>query len=289
MVKFLRILPNNIALAFGRLVGKILHLLLWRKVDRCEARCVKSLGVGVTIAREIVRDSFLNLGMSAVEFVRLPVVKKNIDKFVDFPKESENLLRSALSRGRGVILMSSHMANWEYAAIRVISAGLPLSVVYTPQRNQGGANDIIMSIRNQTPEMKMIDSDTGLREIFRTLKSRGIVVIMQDLDARKDGIILDFLGMPASTHEGIIKLYNKFHCPIVPVHYTRGKKNLSHHTVTMTEILSDRKDKNGKPFGEDLRASLELCNSVIENWIRETPRQWLWLLDKWQYTLGKNV
>ena len=56
-VKFIRFLPHSFALALGRLIGKVLRLILWRKVDRAEARCVKALGVGVSIAREIINES----------------------------------------------------------------------------------------------------------------------------------------------------------------------------------------------------------------------------------------
>ena len=280
-MKFLRFLPHKLALFFGRLIGRLLHLILWKKVDRCEARCVKSLGIGITLAREIVRKSFMNFGMSAVEFIRLPKMISRLSEYIYFPEESNKTLREALSRGNGVILMTSHMANWELAAAVVISSGFPLHTVYTPQRNKGGANDIIMEIRENTQKMKMIDNHTGLREIFKTLKSNGIVVIMQDLDARKDGVITDFLGLPASTHDGIIKLYQKFHCPIVPAHYVRDKKNFSHHVVTMPEILSDREN-----FSEN---GLEICNEVIESWIRERPDLWLWLMDRWEFTLGKKI
>ncbi len=257
-----------------------MHLILWKKVDRCEARCVKSLGIGITLAREIVRKSFMNLGMSAVEFIRLPKIKARISDYIDFPEESRKTLREALSRGNGVILMTSHMANWELAAAVVISSGFPLHAVYTPQSNKD-AEAIISDIRTHTMKMNIIDNHKSLREIFKTLKSNGIVVIMQDLDARKDGVITNFLGLPASTHDGIIKLYQKFHCPIVPAHYVRDKKNFSHHVVTMPEILSDREN-----FSEN---GLEICNEVIESWIRERPDLWLWLMDRWEFTLGKNV
>ena len=103
-------------------------------------------------------------------------------------------------------------------------------------------------------------------------------MIMQDLDARRDGVIINFLGLPASTHDGITKLYEKFHCPIVPVHYKRDWKRPWLHSVTMPEILSDRPDFN-----------LETCNRVIEEWIKEEPGQWFWLMDRWEFTLGKKV
>ena len=65
---------------------------------------------------------------------------------------------------------------------------------------------------------------------------------------------------------------------MIPSHYTRDKDNPVHHRLEMNEILSDRPD-----FG------LELCNQVIEGWIRERPDLWLWLMDRWEYTLGKNI
>ena len=277
-VKFIRILPHSLALALGRTLGRVLRLVLWRKVDRAESRCVKALGVGVTIAREIIRGSFMNLGMSAVEFLRFPIMKAHVDEYMDFPAESQAVLREALARGKGVILMTSHMSNWELAAMRVIHAGFELHAVYTPQRNDGGIETIIAGIRTNVMGMHIIDNHKGLREIFKVLKAGGIVVIMQDLDARKDGVMTNFLGLPASTHDGVVKLWQKFGCAVIPSFYTRDKDNPAHHTLVMREILSDRED-----------FSLELCDEVIGSWIRERPELWLWLMDRWEYTLGKNV
>ena len=270
------------ALWLGRFLGRVLHLVLWRKVDRCEARCVKALGVGVTLAREIVRESFMNLGMSAVEFVRLPVMLDGIDELADFPEESQEVLRSAFSRGKGVIIIAAHMANWEIAAARVIHAGFPLHAVFTPQREEK-VNDVILDVRTKFG-MSVIDSDKVMREIFRVLKSGEAVVIMQDLDARGEGVMTEFLGLPASTHDGIVKLYNKFGSPVVPVHFVREKNNPSHHVIDIPEIISDRPG-----FGRDMTESLNMCNELIGSWIRERPDLWLWLMDRWEYTLRKNI
>ena len=288
LVKLLRLMPHRLALAFGRFIGRILRLVLWKKTDRCESRCVLSLGVGITIARSIVRNSFINLGMSAVEFIRLPEIISRIDEFVEFPEDSINVLRSALSRGNGAILMCQHMANWEYAAARVIHEGIPLHAVYTPQRDET-AESIIMGTRQNVSRMAMIDSNTGLREIFKVLRSGETLVIMQDLDARKDGRPSEFLGLPARTHEGIVKLYRRFKCPVISAEYWRDEKDPSLHHIRLKGILSDESDINGRPFGEDLDASIRMCNSMVEQRVRDRPGQWLWLLDRWEYTLRKKI
>jgi len=224
------------------------------------------------------------MGMSLVEFIRSPVMMKDVKKFAVFDDSSKKVLTEALSRGHGAILMVSHMDNWELASMRVTSEGFPLHVLYTPQSNKDGDN-FIKKIRTENEGMILIPAEgPGMRDIFRTLRSGGILVIMQDLDARRDGIILDFLGLPASTHDGAVKLYQKFKCPIIPVHLVRDKKNPALHKVIFTEILSDRPG-----FGEDLKESLRICNSVIEEWIKENPEQWFWIMDRWTFTLGKEI
>ncbi len=288
IITLINILPHKFALMLGRILGRILRLVLWQKVDRAESRCVKSLGTGITNARSIVKKSFENLGMSAIEFIRLKKLDSNLSRYVEF--SGSEILREALSRKRGVILLASHMDNWELAGSAFFNAGFEITPLYTPQKNTGGINDFILRQRSQVGRMRMVKSEgAALREIFRTLKSNGIIAILHDLDARKDGVITNFLGIPASTPDGIVKLYNKFGSPVVPVKYLRDGKNCAFHYVIMDRILSDEKDSNGKNFGEDLRASLEMCNSEIESWIRNNPDQWLWLIDRWEYTFRKGI
>ena len=288
LVKLIRLMPHRFALAFGRFAGRVLRLLLWEKVNRCESRCVSSLGFGVTISRSVIKKSFENLGMSAAEFIRLPKVISRIDELVDFPQESVEILRSALSRGRGAILMTQHFANWEYAAARVIHEGFRLHAIYTPQRDRA-VEAVIMSTRQDTSRMSMIDSDTGLREVFRVLRAGEILVVMQDLDARKEGLPSEFLGLPARTHDGIVKLYRKFQCPVIHAEYWRDENDPSHHHINFHGIFSDECDSNGRPFGEDMNESIRMCNEKIERFITKRPHQWLWLLDRWEYTLRNST
>lgn len=286
LIKIIYFMPHNIALSFGRFLGKILWLLSFKKVNTAESRCVKSLGIGITNSRKIVKKSFENIGMSAIEFVRLKKIKANLSKYTEF--SGLEILQEALSRNKGVILICSHMDNWELAGSIFSEYGLQVTPIYTPQK--GYINDFILQQRSKVAGMKMVKSEgAALREIFKTLKSGGIIAILQDLDARKNGVITNFLGIPASTHDGVVKLYSKFHSPVVPLSYLRDKNNKSFHHIKITKILSDENDKNGNPFGQDLNASLEMCNYEIENWIKNNPEQWLWLIDRWEYTFRKGI
>ena len=188
LLGLVRRLPQRLAVALGGLLGRLLWALSWRKVDRGEARCVAALGVGITVARGIVRRSFVNLGRSAVEFVRLDRMMPGLRETVTV-EGRENLDR-ALARGRGALLMAAHIGNWELAGARLVLEGYSVVPLYTPQRNRGGLNDLIQHQRTAVAGMKMVPSEgAGLREAFRTLRRGGIVGFLQDLDARGLGEI----------------------------------------------------------------------------------------------------
>jgi len=55
-------------------------------VDAAEMRAVKALGVGVTTARKIVRDSYSNLGRSVAEILRMSSKKLDLDELVVFER-----------------------------------------------------------------------------------------------------------------------------------------------------------------------------------------------------------
>ena len=285
LVGLFKRLPHRIAVALGSLLGWLFWALSWRKVDCGEARCVAALGVGVTVARGIVRGSYVNLGRSAAEFIRLERMLPALRERVTL-EGRENLDR-ALARGRGVLLMAAHIGNWELAGARLVLEGYSVVPLYTPQRNRGGLNDLIYSQRTAVAGMRMVPSEgAGLREAFRTLRRGGIVGVLQDLDARGEGIPVPFLGLPASAADGIVKLHRKFGSPVVPILYFRRPDTVS-HTVVIHEILSDRTDSDGNPFGWDMVKSLQMCHNVLEGWVRAYPEQWLWLLDRWESTLKK--
>ena len=119
------------------------------------------------------------------------------------------------------------------------------------------------------------------------MRAKDLVCVLQDLDARRDGIVVPFLGMPASAHEGIVKLHKKFGAPVLPALYVRAADRI-HHRLVIQGILSDEVDEDGNPFGTNLEKSLRMCHMVLEGWVRAYPGQWLWLLDRWESTMPWN-
>lgn len=285
IVALVRALPHRWAVALGSLLGRALWLVSWRKVDLCEARCVMALGVGVTRAREIVRGSFVNVGRSAAEFARLDLIAPDaLRELVRI--EGADVLGRAMNRGKGVLLMAAHMGNWELSGARMVLEGHPIVPIYTPQRDTGGVEAFIQRQR-AAAGMEMIKSEgAALRGAFKALRAGKILCVLQDLDARASGVRVSFFGMPASAHVGIVEMHRRLGSPVVPLLCRRAADGI-HHEILMREILSDRVDDDGTPWGVDRERSLMMCNDVLEGWIRACPDQWLWLLDRWASTMPK--
>ena len=286
-MRLVNILPHRVALGLGTLMGALLWALSKRKVDRAEARCVSVLGVGVTIARGIVRSSYINLGRSAMEFARLARLRARLSSLVVI--EGKEHLDEAIARGKGVLMMTAHMGNWELGGARMVAEGYAIAPIYTPQRAAGGLNDLVSTLRTSGAGMEMIPSEGfGMREIIRALRKEKLLIFLQDLDARKEGVVVPFLGLPSSTAVGIVKMHRRFDAPIVPVLALRNPDGVT-HTVRVYEILSDLRDEDGSLFGVNMEKSLKMCNNIIAGWVTEHPEQWMWLLDRWESTIEVNL
>jgi KDO2-lipid IV(A) lauroyltransferase len=278
-VRLVNILPHRAALKFGAFLGTLAWIFSKRKVDRAEARCVSALGMGITLARAAVRASFVNMGKSVAEFACFRRLAPQLEFL--FSIEGKERLDEVLARGKGAIVMSAHFDNWEMAGARLTAEGYSIMPVYTPQRNEGGLNDLI-SEQRAAMKMEMIPSEGfGLREVVRALRGGGIVIFMQDLDARKEGVVVPFLGLPASAATGLVKMHRKFGTPVIAIFSTRNPDGV-HHTIRIEKVVSDQLDEDGNPFGTNMEKSLKMCNNVLEEWVTNYSTQWTWLLDKWE-------
>ncbi|HPI97749.1 MAG TPA: lysophospholipid acyltransferase family protein, partial [Synergistales bacterium] len=185
-----RLLPHGRAVALGGYLGAVLWFFSRNRVDRAEKRAVRALGLGVTIARKIVRGSYENLGRAVAEMSRLPWMLNRLDKFITFHGE-DNLTR-AIEKGKGVIFLTSHMGNWEMLAAQVSAKGYPMNAIGAEQRDRR-ITDLIFEIRKKCG-VKTISKGFDLKSAIRCLKRGEILGVLIDQDVRDKGIVVPFLG-----------------------------------------------------------------------------------------------
>ena len=269
-------LPHNVAVHFGAFVGLCVWALSKRKVDEAEKRCVDVLGVGVTNARKIVKGSYVNLGRSLSEFLRLPKLREKLFNYVTV--HGEENLKEAFSKGKGVILLTAHLGNWELAAAYLGLSGYPMNAIGAEQRDEK-ITDLVELLRASC-NVKTIGKGFDLKSALSCLKRGELLGVLLDQDFRDKGIVVPFLGVDASTPYGPLKMADKLGSIIVPLFIIRRPDGLRHDLF----FLEPLKPKSGDSFGEALLESTALCNEVISQWILKSPEQWMWLYDRWAST-----
>ena len=271
------VLPHKTAVRLGDLLGRVMWLVSKRRVDKAEQRCVRALGVGVTLARKIVLGSYRNIGRGVAETLRLPKVAPHIEKYVSL--ENREILQNALNAGKGAILLVGHLDNWEYANI-YLSRIFPMNVVAANQRDQR-ITDLLMKLRSLGGTHN-VQKGQGLKGALRCLKNGEVLCILLDQDAKEHGVVVPFLGLPASTPLGIAKLAERFGSAVVPIHIVRNPDGFT-HTLTFEPPLCA---PDGSPWGVNVETALRMCNDRISAWILEHPEQWLiWLYPRWASTV----
>lgn len=220
--------------------------------------------------KKILTDMYREMGKNAAEVY-----------FADFEElyndvvlEGWENLEEAIALNKGVIMASAHTGNWELAG-RYIHRKHKLSVIYKKLRNRY-LNNFTYSLRNDDG-LVMIELKNALRQILKLLKDKYIVTIMIDQNARKNGVLTNFLGHPASTFVGTAKIAIKTQTPIVPAIALRTADDK--HKFVFEPMILPHDFKNTTA---DIIALSECVSQPIEKYILQYPEQWFWVHRRWR-------
>ena len=274
--KILRALPYSWSVTVGAWVGGLLRILSKKRVDEAERRCVRALQAGVTRAREIVKESYKNLGRSIAEFISLDKGRARSGDLLTI--HGEEHLKKAIERGKGVILLSAHMGNWELGAAALAKKGYPMNAIGADQRDDR-ITDLIIKIRDQSG-VSTVSKGFDLKAALRCLKRGEALAILIDQDVRDKGVIVPFLGLPASTPYGPAKIARKLESTLLITFMVRRGTSIFHDLY----ILPSPWEKGFPQEEETMESAMTLCNDAISRFIQKWPEQWMWLYPRWAST-----
>jgi Kdo2-lipid IVA lauroyltransferase/acyltransferase len=224
-------------------------------------------------SRRIAREVFRNFAKYLADFFRFQKIDKEyVKKYVKI--EGLENLKEASSRGKGVIILSAHLGNWELGGSIFSLSGYPINGVVLTHKHKK-INDFF---RRQRLAGRVIPIEIGasLKECYRLLKSNKILGLLGDRDFTKSGLRLDFFGLKALIPKGPAVFSYRIGSAIVPAFMIRNPDD----TFTMfveKPIYPDRS------LAED-KAIIELtkkCIQVIESYIRKYPSQWYAFKNIW--------
>ncbi|MCK5525505.1 MAG: lysophospholipid acyltransferase family protein [Candidatus Latescibacteria bacterium] len=272
---FVRRMSGRTALCFGEALGRsACHLF---SKEREQVREHLSIAFADLSPREIGRLSkevFVHLGKNAVDMMRMgSSTKQELDRIVS--SEGLEHLDRASEEGKGVLLLSGHIGNWELLGAYLAMKGYPLSVVGKSLNNP--RLDRLLVAHRERFGLRNIARGKATRQILRALHRGEFVGFLIDQDTKVEGAFVDFFGRPAYTPTGPVTLSLKLGAPIVPVAIHRERDNTYHLVVRPRIELIRTGDET-----EDRRINTATCSKILEEFIREYPAQWVWMHRRWK-------
>ena len=262
------------AVALGGRLGSLVARFSQKKVSEAVERCMKILGVPRARAEEIVRGAYEHFGRAAAEFARMPVMAERIDELVS--SEGHEYLFDAVKSGRGAMLATAHIGNWEYSACWLARHGLPINSLGADQRDER-ITELIKELR-RAGGAKALGKANDLKAMIKALQRGEVIAVPVDQDAKEAGIVSPFLGYPASTPLGPAKLAAKLGCDVIPGICTRNPDGV---TFSM-KFYPPMRGRDGEPFGKNIQTSTDDLNAVISEGIKAHPEQWMWMYPRWE-------
>jgi KDO2-lipid IV(A) lauroyltransferase len=271
----LALLPRSAALCFGRFLGWIFGSVI--RHHRADARDALDRSLPEVPERErrrIESAVYRNAAVNYIEVLRLAGgAKDDLNELIAF--EGEEHVRAALARGKGALVLTGHVGNFDLLAMYAAQRGYPLTVVSKEIRNPA-VNDFWMRFRERFG-VKIVLSHNSLRACLKALKDDGLLGFVLDQNRPRDqGVFVTFFGRPACTTPGLAFIAAAAQAPVVPAFMYRTPDD--RHRLVVFPPIDPPPDREE----DTLRRATQVYASVVEEAIRRQPDQWIWMHRRWK-------
>jgi KDO2-lipid IV(A) lauroyltransferase len=226
--------------------------------------------------QRIARASYANLGRTTTETALLPLYDREriIDMFEDV--EGWSIVEERLARGKGLILVSGHLGNWEVGGAYLAARGLPMHAVARYMENP--LFDGYLTRTRERIGMSIVHDDEAVRRVPRALRNGNAVAFLVDQGAvGLASIWVPFFGRLAKTPRGPAVFALRLAAPIVfgvAIRQPGGRFRLTFEPIDTT------------PTG-NLEADVERIvtdyTAALERWVRRAPEQYFWHHRRWKH------
>jgi len=276
MASMPRLLPYKLSIKAGGLLGRFAFDVV--RVRRGVTLDNLDRAFGDTLSgKEKIRTgrrSYINFTKSMFELASLPRLGREkvreLIRYHDF-----HHVRNPVAEGRGVAVVTGHFGSWELLGASAAVQDLPVDFIVGEQTNSL-VDEYVNGLRSSVG-IGVIYKGIGVRAVFRSLREGRIVAILNDQDARRSGIFVDFFGIESSTYPGAGQFAFRTGCPVVSCHIVR-RPDETHDAYFQPPLYAD---PEADPDAEARRIT-ETVTKRLESAIRENPDHYFWAHKRWK-------
>ncbi|MEP6769054.1 MAG: lysophospholipid acyltransferase family protein [Acidobacteriota bacterium] len=276
---FARHVPRRIAYPLAREVGGTYFRLRPKYLAAIRSNLAVILGEDpaspevVRLANEMVRGH-ASAWLDFLHFASRP------------PAESARLVESVegFSRlvegraaGKGVLLLTAHLGNWEVGGLMLAEVRQPIHVVLVP--------DIFPGVekarrrlhgRAGVTEISIDHSFGPTLAVLRALEQNAIVAMQGDRDFNNTGIAVPFFGRDAFFPRGPFRVAMATGATVLPAFILRTADG------RYRAIIEERLEiERGPDRDASLRENIARYVAILERYIRASPEQWYCFYPFW--------
>ncbi|MBK6880677.1 MAG: lysophospholipid acyltransferase family protein [Elusimicrobia bacterium] len=151
-------------------------------------------------------DVFRNFGVTLSDFLG--------GRVVDIAVEGREHAEAARAVGRGVLVLTSHLGNWELGGRVLADWGWPVTAVFQPYKSRAMQRFIQ---KRRAPTLRYLAVGRGAAHgVGKVLKNHGSVVMLADRPFGEDGATVTLCGRPARLPRGPFLFACRFNTPVIP-------------------------------------------------------------------------
>ena len=269
-----RALPLPYSYALGRRISDFCYLFD-HKGRRCVISNIRHIlehqgkkPDNAELAR-MARENFRNFGRYIVDFFHYDRMTPNsVERLAEI--ENPEALRLAHKAGRGVLLASAHLGNWELGGAILHALGYPITAVAYPQRTRK-THELFQAQRRRRG-VNILTFGEAARGVLRAVKRGDLIGVLSDRDYTLNHEPVLFFGAPARLPSSPARISMRTGAPILPTFLIRreaGRFLLRFYDPLFPEEFKSQ---------NDLRLRL---TAILESEVSRNPSQWYIFDDFW--------
>jgi KDO2-lipid IV(A) lauroyltransferase len=276
-IKILGILPRPLARATGIGLAWVVYLLhvRLRQVGMRNLAMVFPEKTQEERAR-ILRGEFASLGRQLAEVCQFPrYTRENVEQVVVY--DGLENYENAYARGKGVLFLTAHFGGWELSAFTHSLHGHWMHVVVRAMDNV--YLDRLIRRYRMMHGNQIVEKDDFVRGLLAAMRAGEVVGILMDTNMTPpQGIFVDFFGIPACTASGLARIALKTNAAVVPT-FTIWDADLGKYRLRFDPAVELVRTDD---LEADIKTNTQRFTSIIEEYVRKYPEQWLWVHRRWK-------
>jgi KDO2-lipid IV(A) lauroyltransferase len=223
----------------------------------------------------LARASLRNAARCFVEIAKMEEIRASFEGYASV--EGWENWDEVKARGRGAIVITGHIGNWELLAAYFARVGVPIAAI-ARRINDPRLNQLLVDFRLRNGVRPILrESPSASREIIKILNQRGLLAMLIDQDIKTTSVSVPFFGRLARTPAAAASLAVRRNLPVVPA-FAQRRTEGGHRFTLLKPIYP--------PQSGDRRADIvemtRQFSAILEDRIRQNPAEWVWWHKRWR-------